>query len=54
MPDRAAATAIREPVETEHASKWGFEGLRQALAGEVTGLGTKVTLVEPDGAYGNA
>ena len=32
-----------------HASKWGLEGFTQALAGEVAGLGIKVTLVEPAG-----
>lgn len=30
-----------------HASKWAVEGLSQALAGEVAGLGIHVTLVEP-------
>jgi NAD(P)-dependent dehydrogenase (short-subunit alcohol dehydrogenase family) len=33
-----------------HASKWALEGLTESLAQEVTGLGIKVTLVEP-GAY---
>jgi len=33
-----------------HASKWGLEGLSQALAQEVAGFGVHVTLVEP-GAY---
>jgi NAD(P)-dependent dehydrogenase (short-subunit alcohol dehydrogenase family) len=33
-----------------HASKWGLEGLSQALALEVAPLGIKVTLVEP-GSY---
>jgi short-subunit dehydrogenase len=32
-----------------HASKWGLEGFSQALAGEVKGLGIKVTIVEPGG-----
>ena len=32
-----------------HASKWGLEGFTQALAGEVAGLGIKVTIVEPGG-----
>jgi NAD(P)-dependent dehydrogenase (short-subunit alcohol dehydrogenase family) len=32
-----------------HASKWGLEGFSQALAAEVTGLGIKVTIVEPGG-----
>jgi len=32
-----------------HASKWGLEGLSQALAQEVAGFGIKVTLVEPGG-----
>jgi NAD(P)-dependent dehydrogenase (short-subunit alcohol dehydrogenase family) len=32
-----------------HASKWGLEGFRQALAGEVRGLGVKVTIIEPGG-----
>ena len=30
-----------------HASKWGLEGLSQALAQEVAGFGIHVTLVEP-------
>lgn len=30
-----------------HASKWGLEGMSQALAQEVAGFGIKVTLVEP-------
>jgi len=30
-----------------HASKWGLEGLSEALAQEVAGFGIKVTLVEP-------
>jgi len=30
-----------------HASKWAVEGLSDALAQEVAGLGIKVTLVEP-------
>jgi NAD(P)-dependent dehydrogenase (short-subunit alcohol dehydrogenase family) len=30
-----------------HASKWALEGLSDALAQEVAGFGTKVTLVEP-------
>ena len=32
-----------------HASKWGLEGLSQALAQEVKGFGIHVTLVEPGG-----
>jgi NAD(P)-dependent dehydrogenase (short-subunit alcohol dehydrogenase family) len=32
-----------------HASKWGLEGLSQALAAEVGPLGIKVTLIEPAG-----
>ena len=32
-----------------HASKWGLEGMSQALAQEVAGFGVKVTLVEPTG-----
>jgi NAD(P)-dependent dehydrogenase (short-subunit alcohol dehydrogenase family) len=32
-----------------HASKWGLEGLSQALAQEVANFGIKVTLVEPGG-----
>jgi NAD(P)-dependent dehydrogenase (short-subunit alcohol dehydrogenase family) len=32
-----------------HASKWGLEGLSQALAQEVAGFGVKVTLIEPGG-----
>jgi NAD(P)-dependent dehydrogenase (short-subunit alcohol dehydrogenase family) len=32
-----------------HASKWGLEGLNQALAQEVAGFGIKVTLIEPAG-----
>lgn len=32
-----------------HASKWGLEGLSQALSQEVQPLGIKVTLVEPIG-----
>jgi NAD(P)-dependent dehydrogenase (short-subunit alcohol dehydrogenase family) len=32
-----------------HASKWGLEGISQAVAQEVKGLGIKVTLIEPGG-----
>lgn len=32
-----------------HASKWGLEGLSQALAAEVAPFGIKVTMVEPVG-----
>jgi NAD(P)-dependent dehydrogenase (short-subunit alcohol dehydrogenase family) len=32
-----------------HASKWGLEGISQALAQEVADFGIKVTLVEPAG-----
>ncbi|WP_017624195.1 SDR family oxidoreductase [Nocardiopsis chromatogenes] len=32
-----------------NASKWALEGMSQALAAEVSGLGIKVTLVEPAG-----
>ena len=32
-----------------HASKWGLEGFTQSLAAEVSGLGIKVTLIEPGG-----
>jgi NAD(P)-dependent dehydrogenase (short-subunit alcohol dehydrogenase family) len=32
-----------------HASKWGLEGLSQALAQEVADFGIKVTLIEPTG-----
>jgi NAD(P)-dependent dehydrogenase (short-subunit alcohol dehydrogenase family) len=32
-----------------HASKWGLEGISQALAGEVKDFGIKVTLIEPGG-----
>ncbi len=36
-------------VGAYHASKWGLEGLSQALAREVAGFGIKVTLIEPGG-----
>jgi NAD(P)-dependent dehydrogenase (short-subunit alcohol dehydrogenase family) len=32
-----------------HASKWGLEGISQALAAEVNDFGIKVTLIEPGG-----
>ncbi|MGW5192352.1 SDR family NAD(P)-dependent oxidoreductase [Kribbella sp. NPDC004138] len=32
-----------------HASKWGLEGLNEALAGEVADFGVKVTVIEPAG-----
>jgi NAD(P)-dependent dehydrogenase (short-subunit alcohol dehydrogenase family) len=32
-----------------HASKWGLEGISQALAAEVKDFGIKVTLIEPGG-----
>lgn len=32
-----------------HASKWGLEGINQALAAEVASFGIKVTLIEPAG-----
>ena len=32
-----------------HASKWGLEGISQALSGEVKDFGIHVTLVEPGG-----
>jgi NAD(P)-dependent dehydrogenase (short-subunit alcohol dehydrogenase family) len=34
-------------VGAYHASKWGLEGLSQALAQEVKGFGINVTLIEP-------
>jgi NAD(P)-dependent dehydrogenase (short-subunit alcohol dehydrogenase family) len=36
-------------VAIYHASKWGLEGLSQALAQEVAGFGIHVTLIEPGG-----
>jgi len=36
-------------VGAYHASKWGLEGLSQALAQEVASFGIHVTLVEPGG-----
>jgi NAD(P)-dependent dehydrogenase (short-subunit alcohol dehydrogenase family) len=36
-------------VGAYHASKWGLEGISQALSQEVAGFGIKVTLVEPGG-----
>ena len=36
-------------VGAYHASKWGLEGLSQALAQEVAPFGIHVTLVEPGG-----
>ena len=36
-------------VGAYHASKWGLEGLSQALAQEVADFGIKVTLIEPAG-----
>jgi NAD(P)-dependent dehydrogenase (short-subunit alcohol dehydrogenase family) len=32
-----------------HASKWGLEGMSQALSAEVAAFGIKVTIVEPGG-----
>jgi NAD(P)-dependent dehydrogenase (short-subunit alcohol dehydrogenase family) len=36
-------------VGAYHASKWGLEGLSQALSQEVADFGIKVTLIEPGG-----
>jgi NAD(P)-dependent dehydrogenase (short-subunit alcohol dehydrogenase family) len=36
-------------VAMYHASKWGLEGLSQALAQEVAGFGIHITLIEPGG-----